>query len=111
MTSPLEVRLLSFPDCPHVEAARRALRHALTRAGLPIAFEEIDISAPDVPDSLTRWGSPTVLVNARDVAEGAPRSGGSCRLYETASGVLQGAPSVEMIERALARVSASRNDL
>ena len=94
----MKVQLLSFPGCPHADAAREALRRALAAAALPVNFEEIDVSAADTPEQLRRWGSPTILVDGVDLAGEAP-TGLSCRLY--ANDTQPGVPSDETIRRAL----------
>jgi mercuric ion transport protein len=84
------VQLLHFPGCPHVDAARAALRAA------GISFDEVDVTAPGTPAALRNWGSPTILVDGRDVAGSPQPTGLSCRLYSSGD-----APSVEMLHRAL----------
>lgn len=96
----MKVQLLSFPGCPNVSAARQALRRCLAAAGLPQDFEEVDVTAPQTPAHLRRWGSPTILVNGADVAGELP-AGVCCRLY--AARGRHGCPSDEMIYRALAQ--------
>ena len=95
----MQVQLLSFPGCPHADGARRALRRALAAAGLPQGFEDVDVTAVGTPDALRRWGSPTILVDGRDIAGDAP-AGPSCRIYR-AGGADQGVPPDELIARAL----------
>lgn len=92
------VQLVYFPGCPHVDAARALLR----RIGVP--FEEVDTSSRSAPELLRGWGSPTILVNGRDVAGGSRTSGDSCRLYENGAPT----PTEEQIRAALA--PSSRGD-
>ncbi len=68
----MKVQLLSFPGCPNAEQAREALRRSLAAASLPPTFEEVDVTAPGAPEHLRQWGSPTILVDGRDVAGGSP---------------------------------------
>jgi hypothetical protein len=84
------VQLLSFPGCPNVENARRALLAAFSALGREPLFEEVDTTDPNTPVELRAWGSPTILVNGVDVAGGTP-AGRSCRLYAG------GTPPVESI--------------
>jgi mercuric ion transport protein len=100
----MRVQLLSFPGCPNVQAVREALRRSLASAGLPVTFEEVDVTAPETPEHLRGWGSPTILVNGADVAGESP-AGVCCRLY--ANGARHGVPSEEMIDRALSRLSTT----
>lgn len=95
----MRVQLLSFPGCPNADAARDALRRSLVAAGLPTSFDEIDVTSPETPEPLRNWGSPTILVEGNDVAGESP-AGSCCRLYPSSSS--RGAPSDEMIRRALA---------
>jgi hypothetical protein len=95
----VKVQLLSFPGCPNVDAARDALRRVLVSTGRSPYLEEVDVTAPQTPEPLRRWGSPTILVDGTDVAGESP-AGCACRLYE--DGENRGVPSDEIIRRALA---------
>src|SRR5437867_12809658 len=94
----MNIQLLSFPGCPNARAACEALQRSLERIGLPPEFEQIDVTAPDAPERLRAWGSPTILVNGRDVAGEQP-AGLCCRLYGT--GRARGLPPDDLIGRAL----------
>jgi len=78
---PSRVELLYFPGCPNVPAAREQLARALALAGLPPEWVEHDVDASDVPEHARGYGSPTILIDGRDVASGAPVEGSACRLY------------------------------
>ncbi len=75
-------QLLYFDGCPNWKQARENLRRALAHAGLPEKWEEVDLQAPDTPEAVRGFPSPTVLVDGADVATGARSSPGrsSCRL-------------------------------
>jgi hypothetical protein len=88
------VELLFFPGCPHVALARAALQEALGEQG---TWHEIDVTAADAPESVRRFGSPTVLVDGSDVEPGPALSGRACRVYADGTG----APSVAVLRRAL----------
>lgn len=95
----MKVQLLSFPGCPNADGAREALRRALAAAGLPPTFEDVDVTASGTPEHLRQWGSPTILVDGRDIA-GEPPTGPSCRIYRSGTGG-RGVPPDELIARAL----------
>ncbi len=101
MTSvgPESVELLYFPECPHVEAARGALRSAFQALGVPASWTEIDVTGVDAPARVRGFGSPTILVNGHDVMGEGPAEGASCRVY--AGTAAPGAPPVEAIVSAL----------
>jgi len=102
----VRVQLLYFNGCPHAEGARAVLQSTLQSLGLPIAFEEVDTTAPETPPSLRGWGSPTFLIDGQDPFGGAPGHGTTCRLY---SGT-QGAPSEPELRAALATMRGGAPD-
>lgn len=104
VTAPV-VELIMDRDCPNVALCRAALHAALERAHLPVAWREWDRNAPETPVAYRHFGSPTILVNGRDIGgtPGVPTAeGNSCRVYaDDASGRLAGAPAVQSILEAL----------
>jgi hypothetical protein len=88
------IELVYFGGCPHVEAARAALRTALEGVGLPAEWQEWDQARSETPARLQRHASPTVLVGGNDVT-GAEllNTGRACRA--------DGIPSSQMIALAL----------
>jgi hypothetical protein len=84
-----------------VEAARTNLRAAFERLEIRDRWNEWESSSPGTPELLRALGSPTVLVNGRDVAGAKAADGASCRLYETAEDRRSGAPTAALIEKAL----------
>lgn len=92
----VNVKLLYFPGCPNVAAARSSLREAFRRLEMQPHWDEVDITAPGA-GNLAAFGSPTVLVNGVDVEPAPSLEGLSCRLYRTG----MGAPSPEDIITAL----------
>lgn len=104
----MKIQLLSFPGCPNADVAREALRHALHQVGLPPQFDDVDVSAPDTPEPLKGWGSPTILVNGSDVAGETRSINPSCRLYEGTSTENRGIPPIDVIVGAITGVRRSR---
>lgn len=101
----MRVELLSFRGCPHVSAARRALEEAFRRAAFEPSWREVDLESEPEHSKLRSFGSPTVLVNGREVT-GRTAGGAalSCHLY----GTPDGAPPVDAVESALRRAAAAR---
>ena len=84
-----------------MEEARREITAALREEGLPEHWEEWgQVVAADEQT----FGSPTVIVDGRDVASGEvvrrTESGSRCRVY-TDGNRMRGAPSRETIRKAL----------
>jgi hypothetical protein len=96
-----EITLIYDADCPNAAEARAVLRRALERAGLDLEWVEHDRAAPGVPKALTRFGSPTILVNGIDVGgESGEAAAASCRIYADSCG-LRGVPPLEAIVDAI----------
>ena len=99
------VELLYFPDCPNVSAAREQLRRAFAHIGQPATWSEYDISMDEVPLHARGFGSPTILVDGRDVMGTEPNAGSSCRIY--AGSDVRGVPPLDAVVARL-RASSSR---
>jgi len=98
----MRVEFITDRDCPNVPAARSQLLRALVRAGLPARWQEWDRCAADTPRTVRNYGSPTILVNGKDITEAAPSGGADCcRLYRRRGGRLAGVPEVGDIAEAL----------
>jgi hypothetical protein len=91
------VNLVFFEGCPHVDQARAHLAEALRRRGLTNEWREWDLMGDSLPAEFCGYGSPTVLVDGRDVCGTDPvtDSGPTCRAG--------GAPGVDQIQEALSR--------
>ncbi len=90
------VELIFFEGCPNTSVARDNLRVALVSAGCEPTWTAWNLYAESTPERLRRYGSPTVLVDGRDVTgEDAGGSAIACRA--------DGAPSVESILEKLGR--------
>ncbi len=65
------VELIYDGDCPHVDGAREQLLRAFAEVQLEPRFREWRRDDPDAPDRVRGCGSPTILVDGRDVAAAA----------------------------------------
>ncbi|MCA1682687.1 MAG: hypothetical protein LC685_01595 [Actinobacteria bacterium] len=92
--------LLYVPDCPNLAVARQRVAEAVAAAGVAAEVRERMIADPGDAANAGMNGSPTILVNGRDVAAGDGAASVSCRLYRKASGV-DVAPTVDEIIEAL----------
>ena len=96
------VELIYDHDCPNVTKARAQLSQAFAEAGIEPGWREWQRDDPAAPNYVCGYGSPTILVNGKDVA-GAQASEGisCCRLYSNSDSNLQGVPCVQLIVGAL----------
>jgi len=95
------VQVITVPDCPNGPLVEGRLAEVLA-GRTDVAMERHVV---DTMMEAERWGmhgSPTVLLDGRDpfAAPDTPTSL-SCRLYRSADGRAQGAPSAEDLRRAL----------
>ena len=100
-----QIELIYDPDCPNIDRARSAIREALRTAGWPEVWKEWNRALSGTPDEFFAFGSPTVLVNGRDICsdEGDQVTGAnSCRIYMDECGSICGAPSTALILSAFA---------
>lgn len=93
-----KIQFLSFEGCPLADAARTALELALVTCGMDRdRYEHVDVLDPATPANLAIWGSPTILVNGKDVTGNTGGDGIACRIYDTPDQV----PTAETIIAAI----------
>ncbi len=97
----MDVELIYDRGCPNVAAARRQLLHAFARVGVTPRWHEWQSDGADTPAYARRYGSPTILVNGRDVAQEADARERCCRIYPGDDGAIARAPAIERIAAAL----------
>jgi len=68
------VELIFDPDCPNVEQTRARLRQAFAKVGELPQWKEWNRGPAEIPAYVNRYGSPTVLIDGRDVG-GLPPAG------------------------------------
>jgi len=96
------VEIIYDHDCPNVTMTRAQLLRAFAEAKQPPHWTEWERSDLASPRYMRQYGSPTVLVDGKDVAGAEPSNGAaSCRLYTDSSGGVRGTPSVQAISAAI----------
>jgi hypothetical protein len=97
------VELLWFSGCSNHRVARAMLQEVVADLAPGTPIHDIDVTDPATAASVQFPGSPTILVDGRDVdpdyadpGDYTPR----CRLYRTTDG-LRGVPERSWIENAL----------
>jgi mercuric ion transport protein len=95
-----QVDFVYDPACPNVALARTNLVRAFSATGLAARWHEHRIGDPNTVVRVRGFGSPTVLVDGRDVARSEPGPESCCRIYGEGRAAT-GAPSVELIAAAL----------
>ena len=89
MTGKKSIELVFFDGCPKVSVARDNLRSALQWEGKDTTWTEWDLFADSTPKHLRQHGSPTILIDGRDVTDN-PAGGGdtACRVDGVPSAAL-----------------------
>jgi hypothetical protein len=102
----LRVTFQYMDDCPSHEQALARLRKVLDEEGISVRIDVIKIESDEQAKRLRFVGSPTILVNDRDIDPQAnDRYGLACRAYQLEEGRISPLPSEEMIRRAIRRES------
>lgn len=99
----MHIQFLWWEDCPSHPAAWQRLQQVLEELQLDVTVERIQVLTEADAE---RWhfpGSPTILVNGKDIDPRAPDLAArlTCRLYYTEERRPSPYPSREMIKRAL----------
>ena len=98
----MRVELVYERSCPNIAAARTQLLRAFAAAGLAPYWQEWELHSPVAPEHVRGYGSPTILVEGRDVSGGLPVGDDDCcRVYTQDDGRYQGVPPQSDIVHAL----------
>ncbi len=100
----LNVEFIFDKDCPNVKETRANLLKAFSSVKLSAKWKEWDRNSGKSPEYARKHGSPTILINGKDIMGVEPVDGANCcRVYEGA-----GVPSVNLIA---SKLTNSCNDL
>ncbi len=98
----VKIELIYDKDCPNVEKTKKELRAALKELNLEVSWIEWDRADKNAPSYVKQYGSPTILINGRDVSGTDGTSDDNCcRVYLTEDSKLSGVPSKELILKSL----------
>ena len=98
----VKIELVYDSLCPNVEEARERIRKVLSELNMPHEWSEWDRANPKAPEYVKNYGSPTILVNGKDVATITDKTtGDSCRLYGNGKGGREGIPPALNIKQAI----------
>ena len=101
------IKILFYSDCPHYVQTTQDIKEVLIEEGLSANLFSVDLArAPDIEKEMPFAGSPTVLLNGKDIAPAGDQfSGparGNCRLYDY-KGDVYDYPPKELIREALTK--------
>ena len=98
------VEFLAFDGCP---LAPRALQHLeqgieVLQGRLNVTIKQVDLMNPLTPETMKRWGSPTILFNGKDISGAPPGDANNCRIYSGPGGVLDVSEIITALEKSVA---------
>ncbi len=96
------IELIYDSDCPNISLARENLLRAFDQARLTPRWREWNRADAEAPSYVQAHGSPSILVNGKDVTGSDPTDATCCRIYTGSGGSRQGAPPAALIAAALA---------
>ncbi len=94
-------------DCPNVEGARDALRDALLALKRTPMWQEWDRADPRAPAHVRAYGSPTIMVDGKDIAGMPPGDASACRIYRNEQGNTRGIPDSQLILAAVQQAAGN----
>lgn len=100
----MRVSFLFYEDCPSHELALERLHEVLAEEGIDTDVEIVEVKSEEQAQELHFVGSPTILVNGRDIDPPPPdpHYALTCRAYRLEEdGRISPLPSREMIRRAI----------
>ena len=98
----MQIELVYEKTCPNIEAARTQLLRAFAAVGITPHWQEWEVSTPEAPAHVHGYGSPTILVNGRDVSgEISEGNDYCCRVYSHGERANKGVPAMDDIMDAL----------
>jgi hypothetical protein len=103
----MDFELLTIQDCPHGSAAQELFSRAVELEGQdPVLIAAREIVSDEEAEASGFHGSPTFLVDGKDLFPSTAEPAMTCRVYRTAGG-LSGLPSLESLRQAIqARLAA-----
>jgi len=81
---PTSIAFLYFAGCPNSEPSLANLKAAIAELNLDVKLSIIEVKDPRQAAEAGFLGSPSILVDGRDLETGLPPEGSSfsCRIYE-----------------------------
>jgi hypothetical protein len=101
----VKITFLYYEECPSHDVALGRLRQVMSEEGVQAEIEIIKVETDEEAQRLHFVGSPTILINGRDIDPPPPDTyyALTCRAYRLEDGRMSPLPSPDMIRRALRR--------
>jgi len=104
------VEFIYEKNCPNVELTRSKLLQAFSKLNIKPHWQEWEINDNDAPAYVRRYGSPTILINGKDVDESSNLNNPlQCRLYAQSDNSISGVPPIGSIMNAIKATTDSNH--
>ncbi len=99
----MEIIFLYWEECMSHEETLQRLRQVIAEEGLQAPIHMVKVETWEQAEELRFIGSPTILVNGRDIQPPPPDAqyALTCRTYYLEDGRVSPLPSLEMLRRAM----------
>jgi hypothetical protein len=99
----LSITFLYCEDCPSHHIALQELQQIMAEDNIPAALDIIQVQTEEQAQDLQFIGSPTILVNGKDIAPPSSEANYAltCRAYQLEDGRISPLPAPTMIRKAL----------
>tara|TARA_E500000331_G_C17272891_1_gene720233 strand:- start:20217 stop:20915 length:699 start_codon:yes stop_codon:yes gene_type:complete len=104
----MDIVLLYFQGCPNVQNSRKNLISALSQSKIKIQWKEYDLNDDSLPQEYRNYGSPSLIIDGKDVMMEGQNPGASCRVYSD-NGKISGSIPKEVILNALILEKSSKD--
>ena len=99
----MQITFLYWEECMSHEEALQRLRQVMAEKGIQAPIEMVKVETWEQAETLRFIGSPTILVNGRDIQPPPPDAcyALTCRTYHLEDGRMSPLPSLAMLRCAL----------
>lgn len=102
----MKVEILYFPGCPNHQSTAQRVREVAQEMGVDVDITERDVTGVEDPAALGFRGSPTVLIDGKEIESTVtePTAKLGCRTFSSGTGV----PEKELLMQAMAEAARDR---
>lgn len=105
----MKVELVYDKECPNIQGTRNQLSQAFQSLKLKSNWIEWERSSPNCPHYARDFGSPTILINQKDILNEKPSGHNCCRIYNLANHHRIGIPDAQVIINAMQKALNNAN--
>jgi mercuric ion transport protein len=101
------VEFIYEKNCPNVKSTRAQLLQAFSKLKIKPHWLEWEINDVSAPAYVRHYGSPTILINGKDIDESRDSTNPEqCRLYAHSDNTISGVPPIDNIMNAIQAAAA-----